>query len=135
MLKNFEFNTEQTGDILVSAYQELIDSDYDNDDVWSYCLRIENNSNERIRLMRKNLCLTDEKGNSYYDMSDGFNGELPDLEPGEYFEFEDTAKVIGSAAVLYGFCSAVTNKGKELKIKLPVINLSSSNFVSGLEFC
>lgn len=135
MLNNFEFNTEQTGDILVSAYQELVDSDYSNDEVWSYCLRIENNSNERIRLMKKNLCLTDEKGNSHYDISDGFNGELPDLEPGEYFEFEDTAKVVGNATVLYGSCFAITNKGKELKIKLPVINLSSSNVISNLEFC
>ena len=48
------------------------------------------------------------------------NPEKYDYKIEKLPEFEDTAKVVGSAAVLYGFCSAVTHKGKELKIKLPV---------------
>lgn len=125
MLNNIDYNIAQTGDIVVSAFQELLDKDNAQRELWGYCLRIENNSNERIRLTKKDLCLTDCHGNSRFDYSLGFNGELPDLEPGEYFEFEDTASICGDSAVLYGFCSAITPKGKELKIKLPLINLSS----------
>lgn len=135
MLNNLDYTTLQTGDILVSAYQELLEDDNSKNELWGYCLRIENNSNQKIRLLKKNLCITDEKGNSTFNSSTGFNGELPDLEPGECFEFEDTTQISSKAAVLYGFCSAVDNKGKELKIKLPVINLSSSKKIANFAVC
>lgn len=120
-----DYITEQTGDILVSAYHELLNRDTAKNELWAYLLRIENNSGERIRLLKKDFCLTDERGNNRFFRGQGFNGELPDLEPGECYEFEDTAEINGTAAVLYGFCSAVTQKGKELKIKLPPMTLSS----------
>lgn len=134
MLNNFGYSTMQTGDIIVSACQELLEENESRQELWGYVLRIENNSDERIRLLAKDLCITDEKGNSRYLPSLGFNGELPDLEPGECFEFEDTAQLDGVAAVLYGYCKALTTKGKELKIKLPVLSLSSSKNSSAC-FC
>ncbi len=127
MLENLDYTSVQSGDIVVSVCPELLDKDNFQTKLWGYCLRIENNSGERIRLMKKNLCLTDNQGNSYCSVSLGFNGELPDLEPGEFFEFEDTTSVRSDAAVLYGFCDAITTKGKELKINLPLIELSSSS--------
>ena len=133
MLENFDYSTAQTGDIVVSACQELLEKDESKHELWGYVLRIENNSDERIRLTSKDVCITDAKGNNRYMPSFGFNGELPDLEPGECFEFEDTAQLDG-AAVLYGYCKALTTKGKELKIKLPVLNLSSSQ-KSSVCFC
>lgn len=134
MLNNFDYSTMQTGDIIVSACQELLEENESRQELWGYVLRIENNSDERIRLLAKDLCITDEKGNSRYLPSLGFNGELPDLEPGECFEFEDTAQLDGAAAVLYGYCKVLTTKGKELKIKLPVLSLSSSKNSSAC-FC
>lgn len=133
MLENFDYSTAQTGDIVVSACQELLEKDESKQELWGYVLRIENNSDERIRLTSKDVCITDANGNNRYMPSFGFNGELPDLEPGECFEFEDTAQLDG-AAVLYGYCKALTTKGKELKIKLPVLNLSSSQ-KSSICFC
>lgn len=126
MIENFDCATTNTENITVSAYQELLDEDSQNRRIWGYCLRIENNSDEPIILTEKKLCLTDERGHSYYDYSAGFNGELPDLQPGEYFEYEETTQTEGLSAVLYGFCSAITAKGKAIKIKLPVMNLSAS---------
>ena len=108
MLENFDYSTMQTGDIMVSACQELLEGNESRHELWGYMLRIENNSNERIRLLAKDLCITDENGNSRC---------LP-----------------SAAAVIYGYCKALTIKGKELKIKLPVINLSSSKN-SSVCFC
>ena len=133
MLNDFDYSTAQTGDIVVSGCQELLEKGETKQELWGYVLRIENNSDECIRLTSKDVCITDEKGNNRYMPSFGFNGELPDLEPGECFEFEETAQLDG-AAVLYGYCKALTTKGKELKIKLPVINLSSSKNISAC-FC
>ena len=133
MLFSFEDTAVNSNDIMVSAYPELIDGDNSNNELWGFCIRFENNSNERIRLTKRDLCITDKCGNSKTLPCFGFNGELPDLEPGEYFEFEDTAQTAGEA-VIYGSCSAITTKGKELKIKLPVINLSSRNSYQNLLF-
>lgn len=130
MSDNFDYSTMQTGDIVVSACQELLEQNEAQQELWGYVLRIENNSNERIRLVTKNLCITDAAGNCHHQPDFGFNGELPDLEPGECFEYEDTAQLNGTAAVIYGYCKAITTKGKELNIKLPILNLSSSKNVS-----
>jgi len=128
MLENNEtdYFTEQTGDIAVEAYPEQLDDDKTGRELWAYCLRIENNSDKRICLMKKNFCITDSRGYNRYDSAVGFHGELPDLEPGECFEYEDTATFEGNAAVLYGFCEAVDSDGNVLKIKLPLMQLSTA---------
>ena len=123
--ENFDYVTPQTGDIMVSAFQEKLDETDDNHALWGYCLRIENNSDQRIRLLKKDLCVTNDKGDRKYDLSFGFHGEIPDLEPGEIFEFEDTAFIEGNAAVLYGSCLAATADGSEFSIKLPIVPLNS----------
>lgn len=125
MSENINCFVAQTGNIKVFAYPELLDEDSQKRRIWAYCLRIENNSDEPITLTQKKLCLTDECGNNFYDYSAGFNGELPDLQPGEYFEYEETAQTSGLSAVLYGFCSAVTSKGKKFEINIPAMNLGA----------
>lgn len=123
--ENYDYLTAQTGDILVSAFQEMLDETDDNHALWGYCLRIENNSNQKIRLLKKDLCITNDKGDRRYDLSFGFHGEMPDLESGEVFEFEDTAFIEGNIAVLYGSCLVTTDDGSEFLIKLPIVPLNS----------
>ncbi len=125
MYGDSEYLTATTGDIVVSVCPELIDSDSRERLLWGYCFRIENNSNKPITLIKKELCMTNEKGKSFYDSSIGFNGEIPDLQPGEYFEYEETAQTEGLATVIYGFCSALTADGKQIKIDFPVIDLNN----------
>ena len=120
-----EYAVAQTGDILVSAYQEAIEVQDEKRSLWAYCLRVENNSNQKIRLIKKDFRITDSFGNSYFEQGYGFHAELPDLEAGECYEFEDTITICGAAAVLYGFCVAQTEGGDEFKIKLPIMQLAA----------
>lgn len=122
----FDYVTAQTGDIVVSAFQEPLEKDSVNRCLWGYCLYIENNSSEKIRLLKKDFCITDNFGRNYFSGGQGFHGELPDLEPGEYFEFEDTIMLDATAAVLYGSCVAQTANGDEIKIKLPLVQLAAA---------
>lgn len=127
-----DFAVAQTGDIMVSAYQEIVDAELSNKlRLCAYCLRIENNSAERIRLLKKDFCITDSTGKNYFESGYGFHGELPDLEAGECYEFEDTIVISGAAAVLYGTCVAQTAMGDEFKIKLPLMQLASLTSDSG----
>ncbi|MBR6355614.1 MAG: ApaG domain [Alphaproteobacteria bacterium] len=125
--EDVDFSFVQSGDFLVSAYPEQLDCDDNRRELWAYCLRIENNSSQKIRLLRRDFCITDSLGQNHYDLSEGFNGELPDLEPGEYFEFEDTAVIDGRAAVLYGSCVAQNESGETIRIDIPLMQLSVAN--------
>ena len=123
--ENLDYAVAQTGDIMVSAYQEMLDTQGIERRLWAYCLRIENNSNQKIRLLKKDFCITDSNGNNYFEQSYGFHSELPDLQAGECFEFEDTITINGEAAVLDGCCVAQTEGGDEFKIKLPIMQLAA----------
>ena len=116
-------SSENYEGIVISAYHEQLDTDENSGSLWGYCLRIENNSSQKIRLLKKNLCITDCTGQSSYDMSYGFHGQLPDLEPGECFEFDDTTTIKTGEAVLYGSCIACNEQGDEFEIKLPLMAL------------
>ncbi len=129
MFQEMDFVTEKTGDIIVSACPTLIKSSEDEDEfLWGYYVKIENNSAERIRLLGKNWNITDENGNNFCDNSVGFKGELPELEPGEYFEFCNTTPLNSAHAVFYGSCKIMADKQNTISdIKLPTVNLNAGD--------
>ena len=95
--------------------------------MWGYYLCIENNSDKKIQLVGKNWNITDEAGNSYNDSSAGFKGELPELEPGEYFEFTSEAPLNSPNAVFYGSCKVLSEGQSQIKeIRIPTFSLSVS---------
>lgn len=124
-LNSTDVAMDETQNIFVSVYRELIDTDNNKNKLWGYCLRVENNSADSVILTEKDLYITDNFGRCLCDISEGFHHQIPNLEPGECFEYEDTADIKADSAVLYGFCKAVTKSGKEFKIKLPPISLSA----------
>ncbi|MCM1323674.1 MAG: ApaG domain [Acetobacter sp.] len=123
-----DFSIAQEGGIVISAYQELLDERASNDEFcWGYYLRIENNSNDTISLLGKNISVTDMKGRAVSVAYNGFNGETPVLEPGEVFEFEDYA-TSKTSAVLCGSCQIANINGKQIKdIHLPVLSLIAND--------
>lgn len=123
-----DFLTAQEGGIVISAYQELLEERASNDEFcWGYYLRIENNSNDTISLLGKNISVTDIKGRAVSVVYNGFNGETPVLAPGEVFEFEDYA-TSETSAVLRGSCQIANINGKQIKdIHLPVLSLIAND--------
>lgn len=119
-----DFVTLDTDNIVISACQALHE---DDGDLCGYYMRIENNSNDKIQILGKDLSLTDDKGNSYLQSEQGFKGEILELNPGEYFEFEDLMPVHSASAVLYGTCRIVKEKLNQVKdIKIPALELFSN---------
>jgi ApaG protein len=114
----------QTDGIMVSAGPVLVDEDAENRYMWGYYLCIENNSTKKIRLTGKDWNIADDKGNRYNDSSAGFKGELPELEPGEYFEYTSYAPLKSNNAVFYGSCK-VQAEGKDKIVKVPTFSLTA----------
>lgn len=120
----------QTDSIVISACPVLINEEeveHDDQCLWGYYFCIENNSAQKIHLLGKNWNITDDKGNSFCDDSMGFKGEIPELEPGEYFEFTSTTPVNTADAVFYGSCKILTEGQKLARdIKIPTFSLNAN---------
>ncbi len=130
MFVDEQYATNLDNDVLVSAYlKRSNDVVLDGGFCWDYFLRFENNSNDDVVLLGKNLSVIDAKGKMTSVNFDGFRGQLPELVPGD--EFEDDGYVTStSSAVLKGYCTIkVGNKIK--KIELPIMSLiANDNFLN-----
>jgi len=123
-----EMLTTEVDNITISAARELVEKNASRHQfVWGYYFCIENNSNKRVSLIGKNWHITDDKGNNYSDDSDGFKGEIPDLEPGEMFEFSSTAPLSSENAVFYGSCKIKAANDEVKEIKIPTFEMSVRN--------
>lgn len=116
-------------EINISACPMLIEGEEQESSLWGYYLCVENNSNKKIQLVGKNWNISDSCGQTFSDDSEGFNGELPELEPGECFEFTDTIS-LSRDAVFYGSCRVnIDNKIKEVKIPTFCLDSKKSDIV------
>lgn len=106
----------------ISAYPFFMEED----NMCGYYFCIENNSNKKIQLLGKNWNVTDACGNIYNDSSEGFKGELPELEPGESFEYTDMMPLCTSEMVFYGFCK-VQKENMIKEVKIPTMLFASKN--------
>ena len=79
----------------------------DEDDCCTYYLKIENNSDAPIMVLGKDLNITDTQGHHFVTSDHTFKGEILELNPGEYFEFEDMMPTLPGTAVLYGTCRII----------------------------
>jgi len=112
-------------DIVITACPTLVEENRATQEfLWGYFC-IENNSSERIQLVGKSWNITDDKGNRFCDDSAGFKGEIPELEPGESFEFTSLAPLTSPHAVFYGSCRIRKEGRTESKdIKIPTFTMS-----------
>lgn len=126
MIEDSELLVSQTDGIVVSAGPVLVDENESlrNHFMWGYYLCIENNSNRKIQLVGKDWNITDDLGNRFSDQSAGFKGEIPELEPGEYFEFTSTAPLKSANAVFYGSCKVVS-EGQAKEVRIPTFALNA----------
>ena len=118
----------ENGDLTITAASELVEAarHSDSEFLWGYYFCIENNSDEKITLLGKDWNITDESGMSYNDSSEGFSGEIPELEPGECFEFSATAPLKAAHAVFYGSCKILKGAAKIAEsVKLPVLRFDA----------
>ena len=121
-----DFNTFIFNGLEVSTCEALLDDTHDfGVSDCAYYLRIQNNSPSIIRLLGKDFCFTDASGINHYEIGPGFNGEIPVLYPGEFFEFSSRAPLTLSDAVLHGSCLISRDNETLEKLRFPLVFLNS----------
>ncbi len=123
-----DFLSVNEDDVVISAAPTLVEKS-ESLNVFGYYFCIENHSENKIQLIGKNWNISDDRGNSFSDDSVGFKGEIPELEPGEFFEFTSEAPLQSNNAVFYGSCKIASEKGIK-DIKIPTFTFATQGSVT-----
>ncbi|MEE9328651.1 MAG: Co2+/Mg2+ efflux protein ApaG [Parvularculaceae bacterium] len=93
--------------------------------VWSYTVRIDNNSDEVVKLRTRHWKITNAKGQTEEIRGEGVVGEQPELKPGEGFEYTSGAPLTTPSGFMVGAYGVVTSSGEEFEIGIPAFSLDS----------
>lgn len=105
---------------VITEYQPFYSNPFQNHFVFSYKIRIENQSENTIQLLRRHWHIIDSIGRKYEVEGEGVVGLQPVIESGEFHEYVSGCNLTSSMGKMYGtFLMERLIDGKELKIEIP----------------
>jgi ApaG protein len=93
--------------------------------VWAYTIRIDNRSNDVVRLKTRHWRITDAKGLTEVVDGVGVVGEQPVIRPGERFEYTSGAPLPTPSGVMVGRYGMETAEGERFEVDIPAFSLDS----------
>ena len=120
--------SETTRAIRISVDTKYVDDQSEPDDfhfVWAYHIRIENNGDETVQLLRRHWHITDSKGWVQEVRGEGVVGEQPVLEPGEAYEYTSGTPLSTPSGFMVGSYQMVNEDGKRFSVSVPAFSLDS----------
>ena len=120
--------SETTRAIRISVDTSYIDDQSEPDEfhyVWAYHIRIENNGDETVQLLRSHWHITDSKGRVQEVRGEGVVGEKPVLEPGETYEYTSGTPLSTPSGFMVGSYQMVNEDGKRFSVSVPAFSLDS----------
>lgn len=119
---------EVTRGIKVSVMPNYLEKQSDPEDgrfVWSYTVRIDNDSEEIVQLRTRYWRITDAEGITEEVLGDGVVGEQPTIHPGERFEYTSGAPLPTPSGLMVGSYRMETMKGQAFDVAIPAFSLDS----------
>ena len=119
---------EVTRGIRVSVEPNYLDRQSAPEDgrfVWSYTIRIDNDSLDIVRLRTRYWRITDAEGLTEEVEGDGVVGEQPIIHPGECFEYTSGAPLPTPSGVMVGRYRMETVSGEAFDVAIPAFSLDS----------
>ncbi|MEZ5919792.1 MAG: Co2+/Mg2+ efflux protein ApaG [Parvularculaceae bacterium] len=117
-----------TNGIRVSVSPAYLAKESDPSDdlyVWSYTVKIDNQSNDRVQLIRRHWLITDAKGMTEEVKGVGVVGEQPVIAPGEQFEYTSGAPLSTPSGMMVGRYLMETAEGDAFEVDIPAFSLDS----------
>ncbi|MEL6362757.1 MAG: Co2+/Mg2+ efflux protein ApaG [Pseudomonadota bacterium] len=106
-------------------YLEDESSPEDSRFVWAYTVRIENGSEDVVRLRGRRWLITDALGLTEEVVGDGVVGEQPVIRPGEGFEYTSGAPLGTPSGMMVGQYEMETSGGETFDVEIPAFSLDS----------
>lgn len=117
-----------TRGIRVSVRPSFLESQSDPDDgrfVWAYTVRIDNQSQEPVRLRTRYWRITDAMGLTEEVIGEGVVGEQPLIRPGEGFEYTSGAPLGTPSGMMVGRYGMESASGEMFEVDIPAFSLDS----------
>ena len=94
--------------------------------VWAYRVRIENQGQEDVRLLRRTWHITDASGRTQHVTGDGVLGEQPLMAPGEAYEYTSGTPLETPSGFMTGAYHMVSiASGEPFDVRIPTFSLDS----------
>jgi ApaG protein len=94
--------------------------------LWAYRIKIENEGDQTVRLMRRTWEITDARGRTQHVHGAGVVGEQPLLEPGGAFEYTSGTPLDTPTGFMVGaYHMVVPESGEKFDVAIPAFSLDS----------
>ncbi len=117
-----------TRGIRVSVIPNYLEGRSDPEDgrfVWAYTVRIDNATDEPVRLRSRYWRITDAEGLTEEIEGPGVVGEQPTIAPGECFEYTSGAPLPTPSGLMVGSYGMETEGGEAFDVAIPAFSLDS----------
>jgi len=124
------FETAQTRNILVQAFPQYRPDESDPQAgrfIFSYRIRIENQSQQGVQLLSRHWIITDGVGRVEEVRGEGVIGQQPSLAPGEAFEYESFCPLPTPTGVMRGTYTMISETGEKFEVNIPQFFLVEPN--------
>lgn len=114
--------TKVTDGIKISVeteYQPLHSNPAQEYFLFSYRIRIENNSADTVSLISRKWYITDSGGEGRVVEGEGVIGVQPVIEPGEYYEYESACNFRTEIGKMHGYYTMQRNDGHKVLVNIP----------------
>ncbi len=92
---------------------------------WMYHIRIENRSENAVRLQTRHWRITDGRGMVNHVDGEGVVGETPRLEPGQTHDYVSGCPLPTASGSMEGFYTFTDDAGAPLEVRIPFFPLSA----------
>ncbi len=93
---------------------------------WAYQVRIENQGDATVQLLRRTWLITDGHGRTQRVHGDGVVGKQPTLRPGEAFDYTSGTPLDTPSGIMRGtYHMTATETGEEFDVAVPAFSLDS----------
>jgi ApaG protein len=115
-----------TNDIHINVWPEFIDSKSSvigDLFIWSYQVRIDNRSDEKIKLISRFWRIIDEKGIAQEISGDGVIGEQPTILPGDSYQYSSGVHLRYPSGIMMGKYQMQKDSGVVFDANIPTFSL------------
>ncbi len=120
--------SEITNNIKISVDPTFLDDQSDPGDfhfVWAYHIRIENQGDQTVQLLRRHWHITDSNGQVQEVRGEGVVGEQPVLQPGEAYEYTSGTPLSTPSGFMAGSYQMKGSRGETFNVTVPAFSLDS----------
>ena len=92
---------------------------------WVYHIRIENDSDQTVRLLTRHWRITDARGMVNHVDGEGVVGETPTLAPGQTHDYVSGCPLTTPHGTMEGFYTFARESGEPLEVRIPFFPLAA----------